>query len=63
MKIKVRGKGGLDDEVCVTSRTACAIAVSPVMCSGLLNMGLCQQYRDITIAILVKSVTRYKKYV
>jgi len=35
--IIVRGGGGLDDEVCDTSRIANMVIVSPVICSGLPN--------------------------
>nr|GFD04844.1 hypothetical protein [Tanacetum cinerariifolium] len=34
-----RGGGGQDFEVCDTSRTASVVAVPPVMCAGLPNIG------------------------
>jgi hypothetical protein len=54
----VRGGGGLDNEVCNTIRTAVVIAGSPVIYSGLLNMGNVNGVVIFTFRI--KSESRYK---
>jgi len=56
-----RDGGGLDEEVCNTSRTASAVAVSPVMCSGLPIMGNVNGVGTSPLQPRVKLASRYER--